>query len=408
MSERRPSRRTFLGVSVLALQAPLVHAKPRRKASKAGAPPLDLVAFERARILKAAKQYLEEPPITVTASSSPRSAGGKHDYFSQADYWWPDPKNPKGPYIQRDGQSNPENFDDHRKAMRRLSVQVPALAAAFVVSKQKRYADHAVKHLQAWFVDKDTMMNPSLLYSQAIIGKETGRSIGVIDTIHLVEVARAAGVLEQTGMLDGPARTGVRKWFRDYLTWITTHPYGTKERDAENNHGTCWALQAAGFAQFLNDEPVLQDCRERYKKILLPNQMDPDGSFPRELRRTKPYGYSLFNIDIMASLCQIASAPADNLWTFQTSDGRGMRKGLEYIYPFIADKKKWPLKPDVMYWDEWPIRHPALLFAGLALEKPEYVALWKKLDGDPKVDEVIRNFPLRQPVLWVDRRPPRA
>jgi Alginate lyase len=54
------------------------------------------------------------------------SAGGLHDYFSEGDYWWPDPKNPDGPYIQRDGQSNPANFDDHRKAMRRLSLQQPA------------------------------------------------------------------------------------------------------------------------------------------------------------------------------------------------------------------------------------------------------------------------------------------
>jgi hypothetical protein len=407
------SRRSFLGVSLLAFSA---QAKPkdkkkdknvRKKAHKAP-PQLDVVTLERARILKAADQYLEEPPITITASSSPRSTGGKHDYFSQADYWWPDPKNPKGPYIQKDGQSNPDNFDEHRKAMRRLSVQMPALAAAFMVSKQKRYGDHAVKHLRAWFVDKETLMNPNLLYSQAIINKETGRSIGVIDTIHLVEVARAASVLEQGGALAGADRDGVRKWFKDYLTWLTTHAYGTKERDAENNHGTCWAMQAAEFARYAGDQKVLKDCSERYKKILLPNQMAPDGSFPRELKRTKPYGYSLFNIDIMAAVCQILSTPEDDLWAFALPDGRGMRKGMEYIVPFIEDKKKWPLKPDVMYWDEWPIRHPALLFAGLALDKPEYLALWKKLDGDPKVDEVIRNFPIRQPLLWVERPPPRA
>ena len=66
------------------------------------------------------------------------------------------PKDPKAPYIQRDGETNPDNFDDHRKAMRRLSVQMPALAAAWVVSKEKRYADHAAKHLRAWFVDAET------------------------------------------------------------------------------------------------------------------------------------------------------------------------------------------------------------------------------------------------------------
>ncbi len=402
-------RRRFIGLTLLGLSAPDGRRWPPRRARQSegraakGKPEkLDLIAIERARVLKDAKQYLEEQPITVTASSSPRSAGGKHDYFSQADYWWPDPKNPKGPYIQRDGQSNPDNFDDHRKAMRRLSVQVPALTAAWVITKERRFADHAVKHLRAWFVDKETHMNPSLLYSQAIIGKETGRSIGVIDTLHLVEVARAAGVLEDTGALAGPDRDGVRKWFRDYLTWMTTHAYGTKERDAENNHGTCWVMQAAEFARYVGDEKITKDCRERYKKTLLPNQMAPDGSFPRELRRTKPYGYSLFNLDVMTYVVQILSVPEDNLWAFELPDGRSIKKGMEFLYPFILDKGKWPHKPDVMYWDEWPIRHASLLFAGLALEKPEYVALWKKLPAELKVDEVIRNVPVRQPLLWVN------
>jgi hypothetical protein len=387
------NRRGFIGAGACLLAAPIGSARAAAK--------LDLRTFERGRILKAARAYLKEQPITVTASSSPRSAGGKHDFFSEADYWWPDPANPNGPYIQRDGQTNPENFDDHRKAMRRLSVQMPALAAAWVVTKEKRYADHAAKHLRAWFVDAETLMNPSLLYSQAIRNKVTGRSIGVIDTIHLVEVARAASVLGETGGISAEDLAAVKKWFGQYLTWLTTHEYGTTERDAKNNHGTCWVLQAAEFARLVGNQAVTADCKDRYKKILLPGQFAPDGSFPQELRRTKPYGYSLFNIDIFAGVCQILSTPEDNLWTLELPDGRGMPKAMAYIHPFIADKKKWPLKPDVMYWKEWPIRHPCLLFGGLALKRDEYITLWKKLDGDPKVDEVIRNFPIRQPVLWV-------
>ncbi len=385
-------RRVFLGALPL-LAAPLSRARAAAK--------LDLRSFERGRIVKAARAYLGEKPITVTASACPRSAGGKHDYYSEADYWWPDPKDPKAPYIQRDGETNPDNFDDHRKAMRRLSVQMPALAAAWLVTKERRFADHAVAHLRAWFVDADTSMTPHLLYSQAIRNKVSGRSIGVIDTLHLVEVARATSVLADTGGISATDRDGVKKWFGQYLTWMTTHEYGTTERDAKNNHGTCWVLQAAEFARLTGNQTVSADCRDRYKKILLPGQLAPDGSFPQELRRTKPYGYSLFNIDVMAGVCQVLSSPQDNLWTFHLPDGRGMDKAMAYIYPFIADKKKWPLKPDVMYWKEWPIRHPCLLFGGLALGRSEYVDLWKKLDGDPKVDEVIRNFPIRQPVLWV-------
>src|SRR5436190_8832191 len=68
---------------------------------------------ERARVLAAADRYVKEIPVTVTGSASPRSAGGPHDFFSEGDYWWPDPENPDGPYIQNDGMSNPGNFNDH-------------------------------------------------------------------------------------------------------------------------------------------------------------------------------------------------------------------------------------------------------------------------------------------------------
>src|SRR5436190_23928534 len=144
--------------------------------SNVAAPPqLNIRALDRSRILKAANQYLTEKLSTITDVSSPRSAGGRHDFFSEADYWWPDPKNPTGPYIQRDGMSNPDNFVAHRHAMIRLSLHVPALAAAWMLTKEERYAVHAAKHLRAWFLDSATLMNPNLQYAQAIHGRFTGR-----------------------------------------------------------------------------------------------------------------------------------------------------------------------------------------------------------------------------------------
>jgi hypothetical protein len=393
-------RRTFCGLSLLALPTRAAFAAPQAGTGAVAAAAIDLAAHERGRVLKAAERYLKEPPLTVTSAASPRSAGGKHDFFSEGDYWWPDPKDPAAPYIQRDGMSNPDNFVGHRKVLMRLSVQMPALTAAWLCTRQARYAEHAAKHLRAWFLDPETLMSPHLRYAQAIKGRFTGRSIGVIDTLHLVEVARAASLLESSGALSFSERTGVRKWFAEYLTWMTTHDYGVTEREATNNHGTCWAVQAAEFARYCGNDAVLRDCRERFKTVLLPGQMAPDGSFPRELGRTKPYGYSLFNLDAMATLAQIGSTPKDNLWTFELPDGRGMRKAMAFMLPFIADKKKWPKPPDVMYWENWPVRHPALIFAGLALGNAECIAIWKKLDADPTVDEVIRNYFIRQPLLW--------
>ncbi len=376
------NRRDLLRTGVAAAATGMVRA----------ADSLDLASEERGRVLKAADKYLAEQPVTVTAAGSPRSAGGAHDFFSEGDYWWPDPKNPDGPYIQRDGMTNPDNFVEHRRAMVRLSLIVPALAAAWKITKQRKYADHAARHLRAWFIDDATHMNPNLLYAQAIKGKFTGRGTGIIDTLHLVEVARAASRVD----LSATDLGGVKKWFASYTNWMNTHAYGIAERDATNNHGTCWVAQVAAFAELTGDAQMTAYCRDRFMTVLLPGQEDANGSFPQELKRTKPYGYSLFNLDAFGIIAQTLG-----LWKWQLPDGRGMARAMEFMYPYMLDKKKWPLPPDVMYDKEWPVRQPCLLFAGLALGKAEYIALWRTLDPDPVVEEVLRNYPVRQPLLWV-------
>jgi hypothetical protein len=241
-------------------------------AAAAPAPRLDLAALERGRVLESADRYLKEQPTTLTASHSPRSAGGLHEFHSEA----------------------------------------------------------------------------------------------------------------------------------DYLVFMTTHPYGVAERDTTNNHAACWVMQVAAFARLTGDEGLAAFCRQRFKTVLVGEHMAPDGSFPREMARTKPYGYALFNLEALATVAQILSTPADNLWTFETPDGRGLRRAVAFMVPYIRDKKTWPRPPDVMYHDEWPMRQASLLFAGLGLGKPEYVELWKTLPADSGVEEVVRNFFVRQPLLWVD------
>lgn len=364
---------------------------------------IDVGAIEHIRVVRAADRYLKERPITITAYSAQRSAGGRNDYFSEGDYWWPDPQSPQGPYIQRDGMTNPVNFVAHRHALIRLSLHLPALTGAWLITKKQEYAQRAAEHLRAWFVDPATRMNPNLQYAQAIHGRVTGRGIGIIDTIHLVEVARAIPFLRDSSVLSAADHEQVKQWFSDYLHWMTTSRNGIEEREAKNNHGTCWVLQVAQFAQYTGNRQLVAECSDRYKNVLLPSQMAPDGSFPLELKRTKPYSYSLFNLDALATICQIVSTPGDDLWKFRLADGRGMRKAMDFMAPYIADKKSWPHPADVQYADDFPVRQPSLLFAGLAYAEPRYIELWNRLNPDPVVDEVIRNYPIRQPVLWLHR-----
>ncbi|HTV03763.1 MAG TPA: alginate lyase family protein [Acidobacteriaceae bacterium] len=393
------TRRNFLFLAGSAALAPRLAA-----ASRLGPwnhPYAELSHVERARVLSAAQEYLHQQPRTITSVPAPRSAGGLHDYYSEGDYWWPNPANPSGPYIRRDGESNPANFIAHRELLIRLSIQMPALTAAWLLTQRRDYADHAIAHLRAWFVNPATRMNPNLEYAQAIQGINTGRSIGIIDTVHLVEVAQAAIVLNRFGMLTGPAQEGTRAWFTSYLKWLTTSQRGHQERDKRNNHGSCWLLQASGFATYTGNYQVREQCRTRLTTILFPNQIAADGSFPLELARTKPYSYSLFNLDILGMSAHILTTPADNLWTFTLPGGRGLQACFRFMAPYIRNKKSWPFRHDVQYFNDLPVRQPSLLFAGFAYQQPGYLALWQSLNPDPTVPEIIRNHPIRQPLVWI-------
>jgi len=353
-------------------------------------------------ILKQAEWALAQQPVTVTASRCERSAGGVHDFFSEGDYWWPNPADPTGPYIQKDGLTNPENFTAHRQAMVRFSRVIGSLISAYLITKDKKYPAHAMLHLRAWFIDKDTRMNPSLLYAQAIKGKVTGRGVGIIDMIQMMEVAQGVRVMERSAVMDKNELIQIRKWFSDYLQWVTTHPYGLEERNAKNNHGTCWVMQVAVFARLTGNQSLLADCRNRFKTILLTGQLDTAGRFPLELKRTKPYGYSLFNLDAMATICHVLSSSGEDLWDVQLEDGRALKKAVEFMVPFVAHKEKWTYPPDVMYWDEWPVAQPFLVFAYKKYRQQNWFALWKRLEHFPATEEVIRNLPVRNPLVWLE------
>jgi len=341
-------------------------------------------------ILSEANNNLSERPITVTSYQSERSAGGRHDFFSEGDYWWPDPIHPNGPYIQKDGLTNPDNFVAHRKAMIRFSKIVANQTSAYLITGKKMYANHAINHIKAWFVDTSTMMNPSLLYAQAIKGKVTGRGIGIIDMIQLIEVAKSIQILEKTNLISASDSLKIHQWFASYLNWVTTHPYGIDERNAKNNHGTCWIMQVSAFAALVKDTALLNDCKDRFLNVIIPNQMDERGAFPLELKRTKPYGYSIFNLDAVMTIAHIYKINTPSL-----------KKSIEFLYPYVLDKNSWPYPKDVMYWDEWPVATPFLLFGYIQYNEPTWLNTWKALNHFPTNEEVIRNLPIRNPLIWL-------
>jgi len=356
---------------------------------------------DREWVMEKAQEAMKAPVLHITDLTSPRSEGGPHDYYSNGDYWWPNPDTPDGlPYIQRDGQTIPDNFNGHRIILRQMRTNVVFLTSAYLLTGDEGCARRATEHLKEFFLDEETYMAPHLSYAQALLGICPGRGIGIIDTLHLVDVVFAIEHLRASESMTEEIYRGLKKWFSKYLGWMLTDENGIQEMNKDNNHGVCFFVQAAAFALFTDNERIVDFCREHYKKRLL-MQEAADGSFPRELGRTKPYNYSIFVVDNMVSLCHLLSKPEDNLWEYESPEGKSIRKALDYITPYILDKKSWPHPKDVMHFEAFPARHGFMLLAGCTLGRQELLDKYDGLPVESLDEEARRNIASRQPLLWM-------
>jgi beta-galactosidase len=366
----------------------------------------EVAAIERNRVLQLAAIAMKKDPVSLRSAPLPafaaRIGAVPGDFLSMGDYWWPNPDSKDGlPYVRRDGKSNPDNFDAHRQLMREMRDTVATLASAYLITHDAAYAQRAAEWLRVFFVDPATRMNPTLRFAQAIPGISNGRGIGIIDTLHLVEIPLSATAIAGADGVAPATIAGVRTWFADYLHWMLTDANGRDEAAAKNNHSVAYTLQVAVFAKFVGDVAAMKEARQNFLTVLLPSQLAADGSFPRELSRTKPYGYSIFQLDNVALLTEILSTPAQDLWEYTLPDGRSVAQAVAFLFPYLADRAAWPFPPDIAHFEGWNVRQPALLFAGYRLGRPDYLALWRQLPADSTDPEVRRNLAVTQPLLWL-------
>jgi hypothetical protein len=336
------------------------------------------LAKDRAALLdKLAESALRAGPWSVTYH---RPAGlgvdsGANDYYSEGPYWWPDPKNPKGPYIRKDGERNPERFMGNRSDLGRVCEATLALGMGAFLLGKAACVEHAAKILVVWFLDPKTRMNPNLEYGQAVRGHNTGRGTGIIDTVSLIHVAQGVVLLEAAGGLDASIGSGMRRWFADYLNWMMTSTKGLEEKKSGNNHATWWTAQAAAYATFTGDEAARKMCWEHFRTDLI-KQIEPDGSCPREEARTQSLSYSSMNLDAFSVVCHLAALDGVDLWHFRGPKKAGVETAIRYLLPFMLDPSAWK-KEQITKYDPKGYMFPGL--SGVGLRAADLLEAYRKL-----------------------------
>ena len=275
------------------------------------------------------------------------------------------------------------------RTLRDVSATVATLTAAYVLTQGAAYSNRAGEHLNTWLLAPATRLSPQPDQS-------------VVDLVPLAELARATSFLVDSTALPAEGLDGVHAWMTALLEWMNTARAPVIERDTKDHRASAWLLLAAALARALGDEQRLDDCLHRFHKPTLRNQVNENGVFPQEVATPDPYRNTLFNFDLLAGACQLLSTPFDNVWDIELADGPGMRSVAAFLYPVLMDRGKWPYISDAEHFRELPGRRPALLFAGRAYSRPEYVSLWRSLPSAIPED-LAATFPIREPLLWTSR-----
>lgn len=298
----------------------------------------------RALIARADQALARKPGSVLDKRTIPLS-GDRRDYVSLAPYWWPDPANPKGPYVRRDGQVNPERetnrFD--RTALGRMISDTDTLGLAYYYSGDRKYADKAAALVRAWFLDPATGMNPNMNYAQAVPGRENGRAEGVLDTSGFIGVIDAVGLIGPSGTLSADEVKALEDWFSRYVDWMRTSPNGKAEAAARNNHGIWYDAQIARFALFARRDDIAKRTVGAFAKARIEKQVDPSGALPHELTRTRSFHYSIFTLDAAYHVADSAACLGTDLYGADVQ-GRSLRKATAFVAAYRERQAEWPYK----------------------------------------------------------------
>lgn len=294
-----------------------------------------------------ADKYLTKPSVVVTDKNSTCS-GDIHNYESMAIYYWPNPANLSAKYIVKDGQMNPEYKKYDGAKIVQFTDRVKALCEAYEQTHDERYGDVYNKDIKAWFLDKNTRMNPNFDYAQFIPNSgEKGNPAGIIDAYNFVDVISTIEKMHSLGNLDDTTHKKLKKWFSKFADWLMYSENGKKERNAANNHSIAYDVLLTKICAFTGNYRVINDISKEMEEHIN-SQILPDGKQPQELKRTKAMDYSIYNLSHIIDYCLVAKSL--NMGFYSANKER-IDAAFHYLLQFEGHKEKFPYQ-EISDWNQ--------------------------------------------------------
>jgi hypothetical protein len=95
---------------------------------------------------------------------------------------------------------------------------------------------------------------------------------------------------------------------------------------------------------FVGERETARQIVENAKAKRIAGCFEPSGELPAEIERTKGLHYSVFSMSAISVIARIGEQLNEDLWNYQTDDGRSLRRGLDFVLPFMSGQKEWPHK----------------------------------------------------------------
>lgn len=293
-------------------------------------------------VISSADRYSRTQPLTVVNKTKCIS-GNPHNFESLSIYFWPDPANPNGPYIVRDGYFNPEYKDYDLPKLIEFTNRIKTLALAYFFSNNPKYAARCLEELRVWFINENTYMTPTFEYAQVAPGHWNGKgaAVGLVDAYYFVDIIESLRLLQQRGMVSDADNLSFKTWFNSFLDWSVNSDNGRTISAMPDNVSTAYDVLIYSIASYVDKKAIQKEVIKRFNTNHITDKIDSKGRQIEELKRPTAMTYSIINLNHLLDFYIMLKNTGKKI---SKKNLKIISKAANYLEGFVDNKDKFEYK----------------------------------------------------------------